>query len=120
MRRGTQKSNAPAGTGASWNCRARTAIMNKDIAMDCNKNTPLVPAAQGLSDAHWHMLTEGSGIAPDVVEQRGYRTATGYSELKSLGFKLRRDTETKGLLLPLYTPQGTPIQTYIAKEDRSP
>lgn len=87
--------------------------------MDYSKNTPLVPDAQMLSEAHWHMLTEGSGIAPEVIAERGYRTSTGYSELKSLGILARRDTHTKGLLLPVMGLQGKPVQTYIAREDRS-
>ena len=71
-----------------------------------------------LSQDHLKMLTDGSGIALDVIAERGYRTSTGYSELKSLGITMRRDTDTHGLLLPLHTVSGKPGETYIAKEDR--
>jgi len=43
---------------------------------------------QALTPDHLAMLQTGSGIAEDVIAARGYRTATGYSELKSLGMKL--------------------------------
>ena len=72
-----------------------------------------------LSQDHLKMLTEGSGIAVDVIAERGYRTSTGYSELKSLRIPLARDTDTHGLLLPLYTTEGKPADIFIAKEDRS-
>ena len=71
-----------------------------------------------LSPEHLKALVEGSGIALDVIEERGYRTCTGYSELKSLGITIRRDTDTHGLLLPLHTVNGKPGETYLAKEDR--
>jgi putative DNA primase/helicase len=72
-----------------------------------------------LSPDHLQQLTDGSGIAREVIDERGYRTCTGYSELKSLAIPLRRDTDTHGLLIPLYTTEGKGAQTYIAKEDRS-
>ncbi len=65
------------------------------------------------------MLTQGSGLSEHIIEERGYRSCTGYSELKSLGILLRQDTVTHGLLLPLHTVEGKPGTTYIAKEDRS-
>ena len=71
-----------------------------------------------LSSEHLQQLTKGSGIALDVIEERGYRTCTGYSELKSLGIIVRRDTDTHGLLLPLHTVEGKPGETYLAREDR--
>jgi hypothetical protein len=72
-----------------------------------------------LSPAHKHILGVESSIAEDVIAERGYRTCTGYSELKSLGIRIRRDTDTHGLLIPLHTVEGTISSTYLAKEDRS-
>ncbi len=71
-----------------------------------------------LTAEHHALLTQGSGITEDIIAERGYRTCTGYSELKSLGIVVRRDTDTKGLLIPLYTVEGKPGETYIAREDR--
>jgi len=76
-------------------------------------------STENLRPDHLAMLTEGSGLSLDVIGKRGYRTCSGYSEIKSLGITLRRDTDTHGLLIPLYTTEGKPGQSYIAKEDRS-
>ena len=72
-----------------------------------------------LSQDHLKMLTEGSGIALDVIEERGYRTSTGLSELKSLSITVSRDTDVHGLLLPLHTVEGKPGTAYHLKDDRS-
>ena len=71
-----------------------------------------------LNPVHQHQLTQESGIAAYIIEERAYRTSSGYSELKSLGILVRRDTHTQGLLLPLWTITGKPAQTYRAREDR--
>jgi hypothetical protein len=65
------------------------------------------------------MLHEGSGIADAVIIARGYRTSTGYSELKSLGIALPRSADVHGLLLPLHTVEGKPGQWYDVKADRA-
>jgi Domain of unknown function (DUF3854) len=57
---------------------------------------------------HRQMLTESSGIAPEVIAERGYRSlegVDGYSELKTLGFS-KAQAQTPGLLLPLHTTDG--------------
>jgi hypothetical protein len=72
-----------------------------------------------LSADHLHQLTEGSGIAEDVILQRGARTSTGYSELKSLGIALPRRADAAGLLLPLWSVEGTPATYVLVKEQRS-
>src|SRR6266446_6954154 len=62
-----------------------------------------------LTDAHWHMLTVESGIAPDVIIERGYRSVDGakdYATLKALGFPRPRGGYPDGLLLPLHTTDG--------------
>ena len=63
-----------------------------------------------LSSEHLKRHIEGSGVALDVAQERGYRTSTGYSELKSLRIPLARDTDTHGLLLPVYTAEGKPAR----------
>ena len=42
-----------------------------------------------LNETHRAMLTRGSGIAEEVIRERGYRSihgASAYTELKALGF----------------------------------
>lgn len=65
-----------------------------------------------LSDAHLQMLREESGISDTVIEARGYRTITNVKELARLGFT-KRQLRQPGLLLPLYTTDGTqPFNVY--------
>ena len=64
--------------------------------------------ATTLSLAHHTMLARGSGISDAVIAARGYRTCTGYSELKSLGIALPPRADAHGLLLPLHTVEGKP------------
>src|SRR5215831_18041692 len=71
-----------------------------------------------LTPDHLAMLTEGSGIALDVITERGYRTCTGYSELKSLGIAISRSMEPTGVLMPLCAVDGTPATHFLAKENR--
>jgi hypothetical protein len=61
-----------------------------------------------LSDHHLHLLTTGSGIAPDVIQERGYRSLRGYAgqaELRRLGFP-DFQRHVPGLLLPIHTTDG--------------
>jgi hypothetical protein len=55
-----------------------------------------------LSEKHYHMLAEESGIADEVIAARGYRTVTDAAELRALGFALGQ-CRPPGLLLPLWT-----------------
>src|SRR6266850_1303505 len=58
-----------------------------------------------LAPHHREQLTQGSGIAPEVIADRGYRSIRspgGYSELKPHGFT-RAQANLPGLLLPLWT-----------------
>jgi hypothetical protein len=55
---------------------------------------------------HWQQLTEGSGIAPEVIAERGYRSIVppkGYSEPH--GFT-RPQANLPGILMPLWTTDG--------------
>ena len=61
-----------------------------------------------LSDPHLRMLRDESGIAEEIIFERGYRSidgANGYTELKALGFS-KAQALTPGLLLPLWTTDG--------------
>ncbi len=54
---------------------------------------------------HRRMLLEGSAIAPEVVEARGYRTVRKKAELERLGFG-RNQRHVPGLLIPIHGPAG--------------
>jgi putative DNA primase/helicase len=71
-----------------------------------------------LSPDHLKTHVEGSGIALDVASERGYRTCTGHSELKSLGIYVPR-SRAEGLLLPLWGVDGRPAQHVHAEEQRT-
>ena len=72
--------------------------------------------ATPLSSDHLKMLIDGSGIAPEIIAERGYRTSTGYSELKSCGITVSRDTDVYGLLLPLDSVEGKPGMAYCSRK----
>lgn len=57
-----------------------------------------------LSDSHRGMLCDESGISPAVVEERGYRTAAGRSDVPEAFKNYQR---RPGLLIPVYSPDGT-------------
>ncbi|PLS87075.1 MAG: virulence-associated protein E, partial [Actinobacteria bacterium] len=58
-----------------------------------------------LSYEHKRMLIEESGIAPDVMEARGYRTVEKKAELKRIGFS-EAQCGVPGLLIPIRSPAG--------------
>jgi predicted P-loop ATPase len=70
-----------------------------------------------LSVEHLDQLAVKRGIAESVIAERGYRTCTGHSELKSLGIGTRKN-EAEGLLIPLWSPDGTPATYVHVKEQR--
>jgi hypothetical protein len=58
---------------------------------------------------HCEQLTQGSGIALEVILARGYRSilpAEGYSDLKQLGFSPAQAKLTPGLLIPIHDMDG--------------
>jgi hypothetical protein len=73
-------------------------------------------AAPTLALHHLRMLRDESGIADEVIVERGYRSidsAQGYTELKALGFSQAQARLTPGLLLPLHTTDGRqPLTIY--------
>lgn len=63
--------------------------------------------SEGLAPHHWDSLVAVSGIAPQVVLSRGYRTITAPQELRALGFSPKQCKDGPGLLLPLHAPDGS-------------
>jgi hypothetical protein len=68
-----------------------------------------------LSDAHLRMLHDESGITPEVIAARGYRTVTKKAELAQLGFSMAQRLPP-ALVLPVYNPYGE-IVLYQARPD---
>jgi len=54
-----------------------------------------------LITSHFHCLHEGSGIGIDVINERGYRSLLGKSELEKLGFAPSQ-RHAPGILIPLW------------------
>lgn len=68
-----------------------------------------------LHPHHRVLLEVESGIAPAVIESRGYRTVTNPEELVGLGFK-DYQAITPGILVPLYDPHGH-VSSYQYRPD---
>lgn len=68
-----------------------------------------------LSEPHRTMLERESGIHPDLVKARGYRTVTDQAELKRLGFSPKQQN-VPALLIPVHSPTGE-IKLYQARPD---
>src|SRR5262245_60394034 len=58
-----------------------------------------------LSPDHRHQLTQGSGIAPALVERLGCFTATTPAQLAPLGYK-DYQRKTPALVLPVHDVHG--------------
>jgi hypothetical protein len=58
-----------------------------------------------LSPDHLQQLTEGSGIAPDVAQERGCYTITQTTQLKALRFPAYQ-WRVPGILFPVHTTNG--------------
>jgi hypothetical protein len=66
------------------------------------------PQENSLLPHHWEQLVRGSGISPELIHERGYRSIVppeGYSDLKPHGFT-RPQANLPGLLLPVWTTDG--------------
>lgn len=61
-----------------------------------------------LSEQHRLVLTEGSGISPAVIAERGYWTATSVADLDGLGFKGTQKGSGTDLFPALVIPQHDP------------
>ena len=62
-------------------------------------------SAPDLLESHFCHLHDGSGISPEVILERGYKTIMGKTDLGSLGFS-RSQQRTPGILIPLWTVDG--------------
>ncbi len=60
---------------------------------------------QELGKEHRAML-EASGISHEAIAARGYWTATSYQELKPLGFDVKLQCKTPGLVVPIFGFNG--------------
>jgi hypothetical protein len=66
-----------------------------------------MPDAPTLLAHHLEQLSQGAGITPEVIAERGYRSILppdGYSELKPYGF-----TGGKPVFQASYFPSGPPM-----------
>lgn len=54
---------------------------------------------------HLHHLQDGSGISLEVMQERGYKSLLGKSELEKLSFS-RAQQRTPGILIPLWSVDG--------------
>lgn len=59
-----------------------------------------------LTDEHLRELTEESGILPDVIAQRGYRTIETKAALRRYGFAPSQGGEGPWLFIPLFAPDS--------------
>ncbi len=65
----------------------------------------MVQASTVIDLHHWKSLTEESGISPEVIEERGYYTATDPDELVALGFESYQAC-VPALVIPLWGVDG--------------
>jgi hypothetical protein len=71
-----------------------------------------MPDAPTLLPHHFEQLTQGSGIAPEVIRGRGYCLIVppeGYTVLKQLGIARAQAKLTPGLLIPILDIDGQPV-----------
>lgn len=68
-----------------------------------------------LSDKHRQTLEVESGISPDVIESRGYRTVSVKADLRRSGFK-DYQCRVPTLLMPVWNPTGE-IALYQSRPD---
>jgi hypothetical protein len=64
---------------------------------------------------HLDQLVNGSGIPPELIQARGYRSVHGpgsYSELKALGFNRTQSRLAPGLLIPILDIEGRPVPNH--------
>jgi hypothetical protein len=61
---------------------------------------------------HLTQLVNGSGISPEIIQARGYRSVHGadsYSQLKAFGFNRAQCRLAPGLLVPYLDLDGKPV-----------
>ena len=70
----------------------------------------------GLLQHHFDALHLGSGIDPDVIRERGYRSVTTKKELTDIGFASSQ-RQQPGLLMPVHTADGAEPTLFSYKPD---
>jgi hypothetical protein len=73
--------------------------------MSITQSVTLQPDTPALSQEHERILTEGSGISPDVIAERGVRTITRGRELPP-EFSRRQRRRGGGILFTVHRPSG--------------
>lgn len=71
-----------------------------------------------LSGAHRAILEGGSGIAPDVIAERGYWTARTWLDLRAGGVLDLRGTQIRpecfpAMVIPQFSPLGEPLHALV-------
>lgn len=74
-------------------------------------------ASPTLTAEHLAQLRDGSGIAEEVIAERGYRSITRRADLSQFGFSAEQCRAVPGLLIPQYGPDGSNGR-YTFKPDR--
>jgi len=76
------------------------------MTVDSGAATPVFSeVAPELMQSHYEHLTEGSGISPEVVAERQYKSCLGRVELVKLGFTSSQQ-RVPWLLIPLWSVDG--------------
>lgn len=111
-RAGTPEANRAEGTNERFNDSStdRGAVQSPAVHINGTAWTagnPYHPDFPKLLPHHVAMLRRESGIADDLIRQRGYRSVLGKKDLAELGFSSAQQ-RAPGLLIPLFAPDATP------------
>jgi hypothetical protein len=79
--------------------RAANAGGLENDQSDVTDSTPQTGECQ-VSAEHLKQLRDGSGLSPEVIQERGYRTVTRRAELRDYGFSTAQCRAAPGLLIP--------------------
>src|SRR5262245_13382034 len=81
-----------------------------------------------LTPEHLAQLRDGSGIAEDVIAERGYRSITQRTTLREFGFSAEQCKHVPGLLIPQFNTDGdngrytfkpdTPIEKFDKRKNK--
>src|SRR4051794_31861044 len=115
---GRQSSRGPATRGTSVQDQYTTSTTVPDLpnaGEEAGASAPDFTLARAMGAAvhdarlsqllppHQHMLVTESGIDPEVIRERGYRSVTDAFELVRLGYLLNQ-WAGQGLLIPGFAP----------------
>jgi hypothetical protein len=74
--------------------------------MDTSYRTPTNRTTTSLLEAHCRVLVEGSGIAPEIIVERGVRTVRSGRDLPP-EYSWRQQKRVPGILFTAHRPNGT-------------